>query len=506
MLIDATNRDQVKTRRVTFSNPHHDVEAESVYSNTDTDIAEIEKQFSVRSILRSRPFSAPLYRRRPVTKRKPRNVHSEIQKTGVKANGLLPLKLKKLSVVRKFPRSRSASESSVKSARSKKRESSRSSSRCSSRERTKRSRSRSSSQDSRLRTSSSEGKRYSYSSASSRSSSSSRSRSRSPKVKLDHQLKITNNVKIKEWLKEKNKEYRKMKKQERKEAKKKLKEKQEEEEKRQEKLEKSEIAVKQWIQAKKLEAKLIRKKNRKERSKSNQLFEGASSPDKPEHVPKTKEDGGGPCTKEKTKVRTMSAKPRLPSCKQPTPKTRARPKTAQANAKKMEKVEEENTNKEDEEKKKRISYDEWIASKRKQDEENIKKALKEKEEFRKSDPEMEKVISKIGQRIDKVKETKRRVDSDMKKIDNKSNEGLKEKNKEATETKENKRKHQLNPNESKKQKNCSKKVIQEARASIPPKIAASPPVKTRPVPPSIPKRGNTIRPKTEGQICAKIMG
>ena len=36
VLIDATNQDQVKTRRVTFANPRRDAEAESVYSNADS--------------------------------------------------------------------------------------------------------------------------------------------------------------------------------------------------------------------------------------------------------------------------------------------------------------------------------------------------------------------------------------------------------------------------------------------------------------------------------------
>ena len=491
VLIDATNTDHVKTRKVTFANHRQDMEAESIYSNNDTDIAEIEKQYSVRGIQRGRPFSAPTYRSRPVVKKKPR-VQSGTQRAAPKPKKAQPPKPKKFLAVKKSPRSRSASESSVKSPRNKKSESESSSG-----ERSKnKSRSRSSSLSSRSRSRSrSKSNSSDYSSVSSRSSSSTRTRSRSPKVKLDHQLKDTNNVKIREWLKEKNKEYRKIQRQKRNEAKKKLKEKQEEEEKRQAKFEKSEVAVKQWTENKKREAQLIRKKNREERAKSNQSFETVSTQDTQQKSNKTKDNAADKNINDRNdnaKERVKTAKLRQPPTKPPQPKIRSRPKTAVANQKKEE-TKEEPPSKEEEEKKKRISYDEWVAQKRKQDQEDMKKAMKRKaEQLRKSDPEIDDVISKVGQnRISKIKEGKKRIDTGVKKIDDKANAGFKENlNDETQGAKGDKPKYQPVDSEKskpKQQKKVVKKKVKGAKVPMPPQRAASPAFLAQPVPPATPK-------------------
>ena len=394
ILIDGTGS-EVKTRKVTFA---HSNEAESAYSSPyeNDDILHMEKETSLRNVMG----------------------HNQPSRGRVRQK--IPARLQKKNAWGSATSSKWNSASSQKSTprqKSPRWSGSRSSSRSVSGDRNK--------------FNSSNNYSESFTSDSHSSESRSRSRSRSKGRIHDLHLKYSENPKLLEWLKEKDKKFRETKRKERKVKLEKRKEEKKVEEERQTLKEKSEKAVEMWIKEKRKSGRLLRRRQKQENGLLQSLIGDDAEElvvvdevlDLKEHgvkvdpskVPKSwgKAIDPGPGKETTAAVsdqnRLTSARPELSEEKtthtvgQPGIKKANRPQSAanliysrpttgrrgrfaegakaKARKEQLAKLEQEEAAK-----KKRINYDEWLQSKRKADDQK-KADLKKKQDDSRDSPE-----------------------------------------------------------------------------------------------------------------------
>ncbi|KAL3841625.1 hypothetical protein ACJMK2_019739 [Sinanodonta woodiana] len=288
------------------------------------------------------------------------------------------------------------------------------------------------------------------------------SRGKSPPG-IDHHIKYSDNEILKKWLKEKDKQYRKQK------AKERAKKREEHEKAVLEanevfkRMMESEQIVKEWMTEKKKEAILHRKEKKQKKqedkdlkkvnislpgkglatrpqsapprhrskqqglSKSNMNEADLKGEETQEHVreqiheerlieeegkqSKTAKDGHLP-----PQTKFMYKRPVAGNIKFKMPqKERSKGETER---KKGDKKETSNEDKSDEA---RMSYDQWLLRKRKEDTEK-KVEAERKKELTKSDSELEQIIPEMARRrIENIKNKKKRVDTGIKKIDDELN-------------------------------------------------------------------------------------